>query len=78
MAAMGLLFFLLLFGVFVIVGIGGTILWIMAIIDCAKNEPSANDNNKVVWLLIIIFLHFVGAVLYYLVRRPQRIRELGR
>jgi len=76
MAAMGLVFFLLLFGVFVVVGIGGTILWIMAIIDCAKNEPSSS-NDKVVWLLIILFLHAIGGAIYFLVRRPQRIRELG-
>ena len=76
MTAMALVLFILFIGVFVVVGIGGTILWIMAIIDCATHEPSA-DNNKVVWLLIIIFSHFIGAAIYFLVRRPQRIRELG-
>ena len=68
---------MIIIGVFFLIGVVGTILWIMAIIDCAKNE-SPVGNDKIVWLLVIIFLHLIGAAVYYLVRRPQRMRELGR
>lgn len=54
----------------------GTIFWIWMLVDCAVNEP-AHDNNKIVWILIIIFTHFIGALIYFLVRRNQRIYELG-
>ena len=61
---------------FLVLGIGGTILWIWMIVDCATKERS-EGNDKVVWILIIIFTHWVGALIYLLFRRPKRIREYG-
>jgi Phospholipase_D-nuclease N-terminal len=60
-----------------IVGIGGTGFWIFMLIDCATKEAETG-NTKVVWIIILIFTHVIGAALYYFVRRPARIRELGR
>ena len=57
-------------------GVVGTIPWIWMIIDCATKEPSTG-NNKIVWILVIIFTHWIWALIYLLVRRPQRIAELG-
>ena len=57
--------------------IAASIFWIWMIIDCAVNEPS-EGNDKIVWLLVIIFTHFIGAAIYYFVRRPERIRMVGR
>ncbi|HLA43925.1 MAG TPA: PLDc N-terminal domain-containing protein [Aggregatilineales bacterium] len=54
-----------------------TIFWVWMIVDCAVNEPP-NDNNKIVWILIIIFTHIIGAIIYFLIRRPQRFQQLGR
>lgn len=54
-----------------------SIFWVWMIIECATREP-ANSNDKLVWLLIIIFTHFIGAVLYFFIRRPERIRLMGR
>jgi len=51
--------------------------WIWMLIDCATNEPSAG-NEKIVWILVIIFAHWIGALIYFLARRPTRIREVGR
>jgi prolipoprotein diacylglyceryltransferase len=62
---------------FGLIAILGSVFWIWMIVDCAANEPSGN-NDKIVWLLVIIFVHFVGALIYYLVRRPERIRLFGR
>jgi hypothetical protein len=53
------------------------ILWIWTIAGCALYEAS-EGNNKLVWILIIIFTGLIGALLYFFVRRPQRIQELGR
>jgi hypothetical protein len=66
--------FLLMFSC---VGIVGTILLIWMLIDCATKE-SDQGNNKIVWILIIALTHLIGALIYLLVRRPQRIAELGR
>lgn len=73
MALAGALFLLMFFAI----GIGATILWIWMIVDCATNEP-AQGNEKIVWILVLVFTHFIGALIYLLVRRPERMRQYGR
>ncbi len=46
--------------------------WILA--DCAVNEPR-EGNDKIVWVVIILFTHVFGAGLYLFVRRPRRLAE---
>ncbi len=58
-------------------GVGGFILWIWMLIDCATREHS-EGNEKLIWILIIIFTHWIGALIYLLVRRPERIKLYGR
>ena len=59
------------------VGVLGTAFWIWMIVDCAKKEKD-EENTKLVWILVILFAHIIGAAIYYFVRRPQRRTELGR
>jgi hypothetical protein len=67
----------MIFGaVFLVLAMASTYFWVVMIIECATKESNAG-NDKVIWILIIIFTHWVGALLYYFVRRPQRIAELG-
>jgi len=54
-----------------------TIFWIMTLIDCAVNEPS-EGNDKIIWILILIFTHALGALIYRCARRPERIRLYGK
>ncbi len=52
-------------------GILGTIFWIWMVIDCATNKR-LRDDQRVVWLLVIIFTHLIGAIIYYFAgRTPQ-------
>lgn len=71
--AMMIVFELLLFSV----ALAGTAFWIWMLIDCATNEPPSG-NDKLMWVLIILFAHMVGAIIYYFVRRPQRQSLYGR
>ena len=71
------IFELLILLIFFVVGIGGTVLWIWMIVDCATKEPS-EGNGKVVWILVIVFTHWVGALIYLLARRPKRIQMYGK
>jgi len=64
-------------GGLILFGIAGTVFWVWALIDCATKEPN-EGSSKVGWILAIVFLHFLGAVLYVLIRRPDRLREVGR
>jgi len=52
------------------------IFWILVLVEIATKETDVN-NNKLIWLLIVIFTHALGALIYVIVRRPQRIQELG-
>jgi len=53
-----------------------TIFWIWVLVDCITKE-SAEGNDKIAWTLVILFAPLLGAVLYYFVRRPERIKVVG-
>lgn len=59
------------------VAIGGTALWIWMLIDCATKEPD-QGNDKLVWILVIVLTHWIGALIYLIVRRPKRIEQFGK
>lgn len=54
----------------------GFIFWIWALYECLTKE-SSEGNDKLVWVLVILLTPIVGALIYTLVRRPERIRTLG-
>lgn len=66
--------FLELFLVLPIIAVAllGTVFWVWMLIDCAIHEPN-EGNEKIVWILIILFTHFLGAAIYFFARRPTRI-----
>lgn len=76
-AAAGAMFlpFVLMIPMFLI-GILGTVFWIWMLVDCATKE-SSQGNDKIVWVLVIALTHVIGAAIYFFVRRPTRMRELG-
>jgi hypothetical protein len=43
------------------------VLWLAALIDCIKS----NNSNKVVWIIVIILLPFLGSILYFLLGRSR-------
>ncbi len=57
-------FFLLSILLIVITGVLLSAFWIWMIVDCAQRKFK-NDSEKVVWILVIIFLHVLGAAIYY-------------
>jgi len=65
--------FIIVFGVIVLAGTG---FWIWTLIDCVTKEPDGG-NTKVAWTLIIVLTHFIGALLYFFVRRDRRLAEVG-
>ncbi len=44
---------------------------LLALISVVKNKFEGND--KIVWLLIILFLPFLGSILYFFIGRNKRI-----
>jgi hypothetical protein len=60
-----------------VIWLAGMAFWIWMIVDCVTNEPGVG-NDKLIWVLIIVFLPLLGSLIYYFVRRPERIRTHGK
>lgn len=45
--------------------------WILMLISAITN-PRIAGGEKVAWVLVIIFLHFIGALIYLLVGKSRR------
>lgn len=53
--------------------LGGLGLLLVALIDLVRRPADAwvrNGHNQIVWALIVVFVWFVGPVLYLLIARP--------
>jgi hypothetical protein len=62
--------------IFWILALAATVFWLWMLIDALTNEPTTND--KILWLLVIFFLHFIGALIYFFVRRSARSGTVAR
>ena len=52
-------------------GLLGSIFWIWMLAEVTTKE-SERGNTKMVWTGVIVFTNFVGAALYFMMRRPKR------
>jgi hypothetical protein len=62
------LFFMLICG---IIGLLIFAFWIWMIIDAIQNK-GLTDGEKIGWVLAVVFLHIIGALLYFFIGRPKR------
>jgi hypothetical protein len=70
--------FLIFGGVGLILGLIGlllTIFWLWMLIDAITNS-SMQGTEKLIWVLVIFFTHFLGALIYFLVARSGRSRPV--
>lgn len=51
-----------------------TIFWIWMLIDCFRNR-GLTGTARLVWVLLILFTHWIGAVLYFIFQRSQRNKQ---
>lgn len=49
------------------------LLMILALIDILKSEFTG--NNKIIWVILVLFTGFFGALLYFFIGRKQKIKE---
>jgi hypothetical protein len=61
----------------ILVALLGSVVWIWALVDCLLHEP-AQANTKLIWIIVIVFTHLVGAILYLLLRRSRRMTMMNR
>ncbi|MHB1660734.1 MAG: PLDc N-terminal domain-containing protein [bacterium] len=56
--------------------IASIVLWISALIDILKSD-FRGGSDKIVWLLVVVFLPLLGAILYFTIGKNQKI-DIGR
>ena len=61
--------FMLLF--LAIVGLLAFVFWIWMIIDAIQNK-GLTDGEKIAWVLVVVFMHCLGGLLYFLIGHPKR------
>ncbi|MGQ9678308.1 MAG: PLD nuclease N-terminal domain-containing protein [bacterium] len=60
-----------------IISLGLFVLWIWVLIDLLTKETDEN-NQRLIWGLVVGFTYVIGALLYLIIRRPERFKTLGR
>jgi hypothetical protein len=63
---LGFLFITGLFGG--LVSLVSFVIWLFILIDCIKN-PNLSSNERIIWVLVIIFVPCLGPILYLIVGR---------
>ena len=46
------------------------VFWIWMLIHAIQNK-GLTDTEKIIWVLVIVFLHVLGALIYFFVGRPK-------
>ena len=57
--------------IFSALGILIFIFWVKMLVDCLKRKFK-NDNDKIVWTLVLIFTGLLGAGIYYFVIKKNK------
>ena len=67
------LFFMLIAGFF---ALAAFVFWIWMLIHAVTNK-GIGDGEKIAWVLVIFFLHFIGALIYFFIGRPKGTAAIG-
>ncbi len=49
--------------IFLVVGVAALAFWVWMLVDVIKRDM----NNKVLWILLMVFLGVIGSIVYYFV-----------
>jgi hypothetical protein len=67
-------FFVLLVGA--ALSLAGFAFWLWMLIHAITNK-GLPDGEKIVWVLVIIFLPFIGSLIYFFIGRPKGHSAVG-
>jgi Phospholipase_D-nuclease N-terminal len=61
-------------GFFVVLWLLGLVLVIWALVDAIQVPDDAmyQSGSKIVWVLVIVLLNFIGAIIYFVIGRPTQ------
>ena len=46
---------------------------VIALIDILRNEFT--QNNKIIWVLVVLFGNIIGVILYFIIGRKQKLPQ---
>ncbi len=61
-------------GFLILVAVAFCILWVYVVVDIMRSEFTV-PTNKIVWLLLVLFVGPLGITLYYFIGRDQRANK---
>lgn len=64
-------FFIIFTTISIIVGLVAFAFWLWMLIDAVSNQ----EEDKVIWILVILFVNTLGAIIYYFAARGPRIKN---
>ena len=50
--------------------LAGLAFWVWMLVDCIRSE-ALSDNERIVWTVVIVFMHVLGAGVYLLAGRKR-------
>jgi hypothetical protein len=65
--------FFLLFGGIALLSLALTAFWIWMLVDCAQAPEKPGSNDRVIWILVLVFTSWLGALIYFFVARQPRL-----
>lgn len=59
------------------IGLAMMAFWIWMLIHAIQNK-GLSEGEKIAWVIVLVFVHFLGAVIYFFVGRPKAGNPLPR
>jgi hypothetical protein len=72
----GLLVVLMILAVVIPIAIGLFVFWIWMLISAVQNK-GLTEGEKIAWVVVIVFIHWLGALIYFFVGHPKRHTPLA-
>ena len=73
--------FLVFFGLIMLLSIGGTVYWIIKLVEVARireDQFRAAGTEKVTWILVVVLAGIIGALIWQFARRRDVLDAAGR
>jgi len=67
----GFLFVLMLLAVIIPIALALFVFWIWMLVSAVQNK-GLTEGEKIAWVLVIVFVHCLGALIYFFVGHPKR------
>lgn len=74
-AAIGVGLIVLFVFFIVALALAATAFWIWMLISAVQNK-GLPEGEKIAWVLVIAFLHVLGAILYFFIGHPKRLTPI--